>query len=92
MVGRHQWAILGRDLKIFERPDELAAYKAAKVHVFLLPNKAKADVLLRLVHVNLAGMCAGARGHPPKVWNLTEDGIEPSEIPEQSRSRRRRSP
>jgi hypothetical protein len=26
-VGRHRWTVLGRDLKIYERPSELAAYR-----------------------------------------------------------------
>jgi hypothetical protein len=36
-VGRHHWTVLGRDLKIYERPSELAAYQASKLQVFLLP-------------------------------------------------------
>lgn len=29
-VGRHHWTVLGRDLKIYERPSELAAYQASR--------------------------------------------------------------
>jgi hypothetical protein len=36
-VGLRQWTVLGRDLKIYERPSELAAYRASRLQVFLLP-------------------------------------------------------
>jgi hypothetical protein len=40
-VGRHRWTVLGRDLKIYERPSELAAYRASRLQVFLLPGQAR---------------------------------------------------
>jgi hypothetical protein len=39
-VSSYRWTVLGRDLKIFERPSELAAYRASKLQVFLLPGQA----------------------------------------------------
>ncbi len=52
-VGRHRWTVLGRDLKIYERPSELAAYRASRLQVFLLPGEARAAELVELVEVNL---------------------------------------
>lgn len=49
LVGRNGWPVINRDLKIFEREEELADYRAAKVHVFLLPTRATAAALLHLV-------------------------------------------
>ena len=64
-VGRHQWTVLGRDLKIYERPSELAAYQASKLQVFLLPGQATATELVELVEVNLAQICAIASTRQP---------------------------
>jgi hypothetical protein len=36
-VGLRQWTVLGRDMKIYERPSELAAYRASRLQVSLLP-------------------------------------------------------
>lgn len=38
-VGRHRWTVLGRDLKIYERPSELAAYRASRLQVSCSPAK-----------------------------------------------------
>jgi hypothetical protein len=43
-VAPNGWTIIGRDVKIYERPDELAAYRLARVQVFLLPSMAAAPV------------------------------------------------
>jgi hypothetical protein len=60
-VGRHHWTVLGRDLKIYERPSELAAYQASRLQVFLLPGQATASGLVGLAEINLAQICAIAR-------------------------------
>jgi hypothetical protein len=52
-VSRRRWIVLGRDLKIYERPYELEAYRRARVQVFLLPGEALAAELAHLVEVNL---------------------------------------
>jgi hypothetical protein len=54
-VGQRKWTILGRDLKIYERPSELDAYRRARVQVFLLPGQATAAELLRLTIINGGG-------------------------------------
>jgi PIN like domain len=76
-VGRRGWTILGRDLKIYERPHELKAYRDAHVKVFLLPGEALSAELARLVEVNLAQMCAISAGRQAGSWRLTSDGPVP---------------
>jgi hypothetical protein len=39
-VAGSGWVVLNRDAKIMERPHELEAYRAAKVHMFYLPGEA----------------------------------------------------
>jgi hypothetical protein len=34
-ISRSGWVVLNRDAKIMERPHELAAYRAAKVHMWV---------------------------------------------------------
>jgi hypothetical protein len=89
-VGRHRWAVLGRDLKIYERPSELAAYRASKLQVFLLPGQARAAELVELVAVNLTQICAIASTRQPGTWRLTSRGPQPFEITERRLSPRRR--
>lgn len=79
-VGRHRWTVLGRDLKIYERPSELAAYRASRLQVFLLPGQARAAELVELVEVNLAQICAIASTREPGTWRLTSKGPQPYEI------------
>jgi hypothetical protein len=91
-VAPRRWIILGRDLKIYERPHELEAYRHARVQVFLLPGEARAAELARLVEVNLAQICAIATGRQPGSWRLTETGPAPYDTrgrPQKRRSTRR---
>jgi hypothetical protein len=91
-VGPRQWTVLGRDLKIYERPSELAAYRASRLQVFLLPGQARAAELLELVEANLAQICAIASTRQPGTWRLTQRGPSLYEITEKrSGSGRRRS-
>lgn len=79
-VGRHRWTVLGRDLKIYERPSELAAYQASRLQVFLLPGQARANELVELVELNLAHICAIASTRQPGTWRLTRSGPQPLKI------------
>ncbi|MGQ0464928.1 MAG: hypothetical protein ACT4QG_06370 [Sporichthyaceae bacterium] len=65
-VGRHGWAVIGRDTKILQRPDEAAAYRAAKVHMFLFPGQATRSALVDLLSANLAAICT--------EWSRSEPG------------------
>ena len=76
-----EWVIIGRDLKIYERPSELAAYRRARVQVFLLPGQALGASLVHLVEVNLAHMCAIATTRGPGTWRLTASGPQPYDVP-----------
>ncbi len=89
-VGRHRWTVLGRDLKIYERPSELAAYRASRLQVFLLPGQARAAELVELVAVNLAQICAIASTRQPGTWRLTSRGPQPFAITERRPSPRSR--
>ena len=38
-VGPRRWVAISRDTKIMQRPAELAAYRAAKLHLMLFPGR-----------------------------------------------------
>ena len=73
VTGR-RWAVIGRDVKIYERPWELKAYRRARVQVFLLPGQALAAQLTHLVAVNLREIGAITAGRKVGTWYLTESG------------------
>jgi len=70
------WVVLNRDAKIMERPEEMAAYRAAKIHMFYLPGMATRDHLKRLVEVNLHDVIMYATTRNPDVWRITDRGVE----------------
>lgn len=76
-VSGRNWAILGRDLKTYERPWELAAYQRAQVQVFLLPGQVRAAGLAHLIEVNLARIAAITSTREPGTWRLTSAGPVP---------------
>lgn len=45
-VGAHGWTVIGRDTSILQVPAELAAYKAAMLHMVLYPGQATRDTLV----------------------------------------------
>lgn len=75
-VARTGWVVLNRDAKIMERPHELAAYRAAKVHMFYLPGQATRDELTSLVGNNLTAIITHATSRRPDVWRISERGID----------------
>jgi hypothetical protein len=89
-VGQRGWVVIGRDVKIYERPAELAAYLAAGVHVFLLPGEAKVAQLVELIEVSLADICTYASGRKPGTWRLTLSGPAPFDITGAVKAARRR--
>ena len=76
-VARTGWVVLNRDAKIMERPNELAAYRAAKIHMFYLPGEATSDTLQRLMELYLRDVIACASGRRPRVWRITRTGVVP---------------
>ncbi|WP_344429215.1 hypothetical protein [Amycolatopsis minnesotensis] len=75
-IAHTGWVVLNRDAKIMERPDELSAYRAAKVHMFYLPGEATRDRLKQLVEMNLRDIITHATDRKPEVWKITARGIE----------------
>lgn len=70
------WIIVNRDAKIMERPHELEAYRAAKVHMFYLPGEATRDQLRGLVSRHLHDIVTRATSRNPEVWRITGRGVE----------------
>jgi len=68
------WAVIGRDIKIYERPWELEAYRRSRIQVFLLPGQALAAHLSFLVAINLAEIGSITSGRKVGTWYLTESG------------------
>jgi hypothetical protein len=90
VVGSHGWAIIGRDQQILEREDELRAYLDAPVHLFLLPGEVTREQIIKLLRINLRGMCSLAAARKPNIYWLTRHGVEPYERRVSRRNQRRR--
>ena len=70
------WAVISKDEHILQRPTELDAYKAARIHMFMLPNNVKRDDLIALLHANLREICTRSVERIPGVWRVTRRGLE----------------
>jgi hypothetical protein len=90
-VGKHRWTVIGRDLKIYERPEELEAYKRARLQVFLLPGQGKAAELVELIEINLHDICAITPLRLIGTWRLTRAGLHPYDVEEAAKAARRRT-
>jgi hypothetical protein len=86
-IARTGWVVLNRDAKIMERPHELEAYRAAKVHMFYLPGEATRDQLKQLVESHLRDIVTYAADRTPEVWKITSHGISRLVL-KQARTRR----
>ena len=75
VVGRYGWVIFGRDHHILERDLELEAYRAARVHMVLLPGQATREQLIGLLAANLREICAVAAARRPNVYWATARGL-----------------
>lgn len=69
-VGRRQWVAIGRDTTILKTPSELAALKAAKIHMFLFPGEATRAALVEAVAATLRDICTEAMSGTPGVWRV----------------------
>ncbi len=58
-----------------ERPHELAAYRAARVHMFYLPGEATRDRLKLLVEAHLHDVVTYSLNRTPEVWRITDRGV-----------------
>lgn len=90
-VGSRGWAIFGRDVKIYERQSELAAYRQARVQVFLLPGEATSAGLVQLVEANLRDICAITTLRQVGTWRLSPSGPQPYDVAEAEKAPRRRA-
>jgi hypothetical protein len=66
------WVGIGRDSKIAVRPYELAAYRKASVHMFLLPGEATKQELVELLGMSLESICTTAVTKPVGIG----EGVE----------------
>ncbi|QTI68532.1 hypothetical protein [Gordonia polyisoprenivorans] len=69
-VGRRGWAAIGRDTTILVTPSELAAYRRAKIHLFLFHGEATRAQLLEALDANLREMCTHCMSGTPTVWRV----------------------
>jgi hypothetical protein len=69
------WAIIGRDAKIAERPHELVAYRAAHVHMFLLPGEATLQQLLDILGHCLRDICVAWAQSRTSIWRVRPSGL-----------------
>ncbi len=87
-IARTGWVVLNRDAKIMQRPDELHAYRAARVHMFYLPGEATRDHLTWLVATHLHDVIVYATEKVPDVWTIRENGVNRLVVSKPSRRRR----
>lgn len=71
------WVVLNRDAKIMVRRHELAAYRAAKLHMFYHPGEATSATLQDLLRSNLRDIVTLATSGTPNVWQVRARGVEP---------------
>jgi hypothetical protein len=90
VVGSRGWVVFGRDQHILQRPYELDAYLAAKIHMILLPGQADRQQILELLAANLADVCTVALARKPNVYWATPRGLVDYERRREDRRRRRR--
>jgi hypothetical protein len=66
-VSGHRWTVISRDTSILQRPAELAAYKAAKLHLVLFPGQATKEMLAQALHATLRDVCTASTRAAPGV-------------------------
>lgn len=69
-VSQRGWTVVSRDTKILERPSELAAYKAAKLHMVFFPGQATREELVQAVYAVLADICTVSTRAIAGVWRV----------------------
>lgn len=76
-AGRHGWAAIGRDTKIFERPKERQAYLDARIHLFLFPGQATRGELQELLYRHLGEICTQCTLRAPAAFLVGPSGLRP---------------
>jgi PIN like domain len=69
-VGARGWAAIARDTTILKTPSELAAYRAARIHMFLFHGNATRAELVATVAATLREICAHCMSGTPSVWRV----------------------
>ncbi|MBF6411246.1 hypothetical protein [Nocardia farcinica] len=67
-VGQRGWVVLARDTTILATPHELAAYRAARVHMFLFDGNATRAELVDALRSLLRDICTASSSGTPGVW------------------------
>jgi predicted nuclease of predicted toxin-antitoxin system len=75
-VGRRGWVAVTRDQRIRHRPNELAAVRAAGLHLFALTsgNLSAAETAQVLLRAWPAIQRAVRSTEPPAIWSVTRGG------------------
>jgi predicted nuclease of predicted toxin-antitoxin system len=75
-VGRRGWVVVTRDQNIRRRPNELAAVRAARIHLFALTsgNLSAAETATLVLRAWPAIRRAVAAHAPPALWSVTRGG------------------
>jgi len=75
-VGRRGWLVVTRDQQIRRRPNELAAVRAAGLHLFALTsgNLSAADTAALVVRAWPRMKTAAATTSAPALWSVTRAG------------------
>jgi len=92
--SENRWAALARDTKIMQRPEELAAFKAATIHIFYYPGNARRDELVAAAEATLVDVCTYAVQASGGAWRIhggSRPRVKPLTVPDLSRRRRRRA-
>lgn len=75
-VGQRGWAVVTRDKAIRRRPNELAAVRQARMHVFALTSGklSAADSVEAVLAAWPQIQQAVAETEPPMLWSIARDG------------------
>ena len=75
-VGQCGWWVLTRDQRIRHRPNELAAVRAASLHMFVLTsgNLSSAETAELVCRAWPKMRAAAAETRPPAIWSVTRAG------------------
>ncbi|AEH08382.1 MULTISPECIES: hypothetical protein [Protofrankia] len=75
LVRRTGWVVLARDAAILRRPDELAALRAARVHMFLFEGQLAREQMLDRINTHLATIVTIATSREPQVTWVSQHNV-----------------
>ncbi len=80
LVRRTGWVVLARDAAILRRPDELAALRDARVHMFLFEGQLTREQMLDRIDTHLAAIVTIATSREPQVAWVSQHGIRTTTV------------